>query len=566
MPKIPELFKRGSVYYFRRRVPSDLFAMDILEGKKEIKESLKTTNYIEAKKRRNERALYWDAAFNKFRESSSFKKTYSTLSSELATALVQEYIKRRGDEWKKDFETTKPDDDLLDELRKENVSSLTILKSFEDPRKDQSIGLIAKKLLGSSKTEIMEENYSYSQFSSLIQRGLIELHRRYQAMLDNDYTNSHFDHLFDPEKPVALPVTFGELTEEYKQEYSKISKGKSDRAPEKIASEIKLILQIISPETLVSSINHDVCIVFRDKMNCIPKNKTKIYGDMPLDDAISLAEDQGKPTMAYDTQTAYFRTFKNIIKLAVKKSLLLTDPSLDLMPLAEKIPDSEKRKSFTSEQLQQIFTAPIYTGCKDDFMGFSKPGTKVIKKARYWGPLIFLFSGLRPNEFCSLLLTDVKRTKAGTYYFSITAGKDGKKLKTITSTRTPPVHPELIKFGFLEYVEDLINKGETRLFPELNVDKRGYYSKDLSDWFSDSFLKNTITGKDRQSFYSFRHNFRNALRHADAPDWVLQALGAWDKKKTVSDNYGEHEWPDHLRKWIEKVNYPDLDLSHLYIK
>ncbi len=78
--------------------------------------------------------------------------------------------------------------------------------------------------------------------------------------------------------------------------------------------------------------------------------------------------------------------------------------------------------------------------------------------------------------------------------------------------------------------------------------------------------ENTITNKDKQSFYSFRHNFRNALRHANASDWVLQALGAWDKQKSVSDNYGETEWPDQLSEWVEKIEYPDLDLSHLYVK
>ena len=57
--------RRGSACYFRVRVPRDL--VDVF-GKPEIKESLKTKDHAEAKKRRNERALYWQARFDRLRE------------------------------------------------------------------------------------------------------------------------------------------------------------------------------------------------------------------------------------------------------------------------------------------------------------------------------------------------------------------------------------------------------------------------------------------------------------------------------------------------------------------
>lgn len=53
MAKIPGLTTRDGVYYYRVRVPMDLISV---VGKKEIKTSLGTKDFAEAKKRRNEKA------------------------------------------------------------------------------------------------------------------------------------------------------------------------------------------------------------------------------------------------------------------------------------------------------------------------------------------------------------------------------------------------------------------------------------------------------------------------------------------------------------------------------
>ena len=67
----------------------------------------------------------------------------------------------------------------------------------------------------------------------------------------------------------------------------------------------------------------------------------------------------------------------------------------------------------------------------------------------------------------------------------------------------------------------------------------------------------------RQSFYSFRHSWRDALRRIDAPDSTLAAVGGWSQGKT-SDAYGDASDPDHQIKIVEKISFPGLDLSPLY--
>jgi hypothetical protein len=67
----------------------------------------------------------------------------------------------------------------------------------------------------------------------------------------------------------------------------------------------------------------------------------------------------------------------------------------------------------------------------------------------------------------------------------------------------------------------------------------------------------------RQTFYSFRHNFRDALRRAEAPPDALQALGGWSQGKNVSDDYGDKCDPDYQSRYLQRVAYA-LDLSFLH--
>ena len=72
--------------------------------------------------------------------------------------------------------------------------------------------------------------------------------------------------------------------------------------------------------------------------------------------------------------------------------------------------------------------------------------------------------------------------------------------------------------------------------------------------------------KPNQSFYSLRHNFRDALRRIGAPADALQALGGWSQGRLVSDDYGDKANPDYQTQFINEVAYAGLDLSHLYVE
>jgi integrase len=145
-----------------------------------------------------------------------------------------------------------------------------------------------------------------------------------------------------------------------------------------------------------------------------------------------------------------------------------------------------------------------------------------------------------------------------------------KRLKTKQSKRRVPIHPELIRMGFLEFVA--ARRKDTsapRLFPELTAGSTGYFSNPFSKWFA-RFVENTL-GPCGATFHSFRHQFRDATRAARLDVESVARLAGWERgdpnqQRQVFQYGGGEELLRMLADDIAKVEYPDLDLEHLYTR
>src|SRR5262249_27246889 len=93
-----------------------------------------------------------------------------------------------------------------------------------------------------------------------------------------------------------------------------------------------------------------------------------------------------------------------------------------------------------------------------------RPIKYTFENAMAWVPLIGLFSGMRSNEICQMRAGDVRRER-GIWIFNVSADGAGQSLKSEAAMRKVPVHSELIRFGFLDYVKALPRDGQ--LFPAL---------------------------------------------------------------------------------------------------
>ena len=70
----------------------------------------------------------------------------------------------------------------------------------------------------------------------------------------------------------------------------------------------------------------------------------------------------------------------------------------------------------------------------------------------------------------------------------------------------------------------------------------------------------------KASFHSFRHNFRDAERLAKINPDIALRLGRWAAENSAANAYGEGFPMPLLRDELAKLDYPDVDLSHLMPK
>jgi integrase len=221
----------------------------------------------------------------------------------------------------------------------------------------------------------------------------------------------------------------------------------------------------------------------------------------------------------------------------------------------------EEREPFSLAELQAIFKAPIYTGCKSAHF-WRQPGkAKLRGSGLYWVPLISLFTGARAGEIIQLYVDDV-REDCGIVYFDINRDGEDKRLKNNSSIRKIPAHKTLMDIGLAQLVRIRREHKEQRLFPDLLIGADGYYSSPFSKLYK-RFLESVNVKHDKVAFHSFRHCFEDACRNSGVPLEVMNALQG-HSQPGMAGRYGSGYSLKVLAGEIAKVQYDGLDLSHLF--
>jgi integrase len=222
----------------------------------------------------------------------------------------------------------------------------------------------------------------------------------------------------------------------------------------------------------------------------------------------------------------------------------------------------KQRDMWSGEELYRLFASPVWTGCHSHFR--SQPGDKIIRDSLFWLPLLGLFHGNRLEEFAQLRRGDLGQSE-GIWFLDIT-DEDGRQLKNRQSRRKVPLHPELIRIGFLDYVAEITASPEDQVFPDLkpggNDRKRGYYfSKRFSSYRAAIGLRRR--GLD---YHAFRHSVTTKLYEADVSEGWIDLLTGHESGGESRRRYLKAIPLPQLRSAIERVMWPELDLSHLYVR
>src|SRR5579862_4087153 len=169
--------------------------------------------------------------------------------------------------------------------------------------------------------------------AELVRRGLLELNRRYRARLADDHGRSFFDQLFDPARPAKL--TFGKLADQHMSliEEDGAINALGAKGLDRQRATIALVREIVGDDTPVDAVDYDACLHIRTILARLPANRTKLYGDLPIDQAIERAAKDGKPLLSPVTQERYLVALRDLLDLAAKKWLIPVNPAEGLRPI-----------------------------------------------------------------------------------------------------------------------------------------------------------------------------------------------------------------------------------------
>lgn len=178
----------------------------------------------------------------------------------------------------------------------------------------------------------------------------------------------------------------------------------------------------------------------------------------------------------------------------------------------------DEREATSPEDLAKVFALPIYRGCQPHGGGggarvvrarFS-PGETIVHDAFYWIPLLTYYLGARREEVTKLMVPDYDESD-GIPYLRIDYTDTGR-IKSEASRRSLPLHSELVRLGFPEFVRAMERAGSVILFPECKPTNK-------TQNYGDVFYKNAwthIKAKGELSpsatLHGNRHRFNTDLR------------------------------------------------------
>lgn len=162
-------------------------------------------------------------------------------------------------------------------------------------------------------------------------------------------------------------------------------------------------------------------------------------------------------------------------------------------------------------------------------------------------------------------LQDISKTR-GILSITVTDEGEGMRVKTSAGRRTFPVHSDLLKLGFENYVDRLRNSGQIKLLPQLPapIRKAGdATSKWYNERYRDIFLPQFKA--EKKVFHSFRHTFIQRAVQAGLELQYIQQMVGHEKKffgETATyarDGYSQEQ----LLNELNKFSYVDFSIDDI---
>ncbi len=544
---------KSGIYYLRIAVPD---ALRISLNKTEIKKSLRTKNFSDAKARFAVEYADTQEMFMRCKQGASLtQKDIQVLSQRwLVGALEEMDLADSFDEY---VLNTHIDGEVFSEAFTEHIES-----ALESSYQDQYglVGSEVDQLLSDHGVFILIGSTQYRQLVNRVCWNLMELHTIGLQRYIGDWTPIApskvvlATHDLSRESSPVIPVyhstgfkPLGSMVADF-IDY-KLSRGDWVGKTEGDAREVfGLFVDINGVRRDPDAITREDFRSFVSLLTRIPLryNMKAEYKGLPLVDVIKLGEKLGADTLSLGTVKKKFVFILSLFKFAAHEEWVDKNRAEGITVKVDG--SGSKRKVFSADELTRIFNAT----------------EGVARSSDYWLPRIALTTGMRSNEILQLAVGDVRQSEGGVWYFDINRAVDSetgksKRLKTKNSERKVPVPEALIGIGLLDYVSSV---GVGRLFKCVQLGGDGTYSFIYSKRFNKVLgglgIKPVASSKELKDFHSFRHTFRSNAREYGVHREEVELIGGWSSGEvSAGDGYGRefNVFIGRLKGSIDLIQY-----------
>jgi integrase len=449
MAKLPGLFQRAGVWTLRVMIPLDL--QGAYQGRAKVLESLHTTDNAEAKLKGTARGAEWLATFaNKRRELNP--QPLGAVTPELSKALAQRVaaaVLRTDDNVRGNPATAQLFVDTLRPFR--TPGGLTIPTEAPSPTARRAAPP-ASPLQGLS-SELSAELSAINAYMGV--HGATQLAtQRIASVLPLVKAEARALGMeFDERAPGAVDA-LRESLKAYRKALHDIGKRDDGEVIDTPSVHSRMApasakldkLRDVLPQWKASKARKPQTVQAAEKALALYEQCT---GNPPI---ASLTRTQGVDMRAFllaggvtaKTARDRFDYIKGFLNFASRELEVL--PRNPWAGLAIEYTTTTPRRPWSSEQLAAYFARPLH-------VAYNLPSTwEAGADAAYWVPLLGIFTGARISELCQLRTADVS-TVDGVHVLYITNESEGQNVKTVAARRVVPIHTELVRLGFMGFVD-----------------------------------------------------------------------------------------------------------------
>lgn len=242
-------------------------------------------------------------------------------------------------------------------------------------------------------------------------------------------------------EPEPVSITVGEAVKLYFEHYNHRDKRTNEEKQVVVRRFIETLP--LGDATPLHRVKKPEAIRFRDAYAQLPKRVLNKHRGLPIPDLLAKLKGTEYIRVTKSTVNHALTDVRHFFVWAIRHDHYL-EPRNPFDGIDLEGGKEEHYDAYTDEELVLLFNHPDFQKQREEY------------PARYWLPLICLYTGARRGEIDQLTPQDVKLAavpgEQGIYYFDITeCDETGKRTKNAISKRRVPIHSRLIDLGLLQY-------------------------------------------------------------------------------------------------------------------